>query len=233
MHDRQVLVDLDAFVRTGYLKGGDLCYMWLQQGLLNYAAIMHSIWPMDYSPHVFLRILAECKWGEAAGGDKKSQMELVKKFFNDAARENSGRAVRGEPPLDYAQCRDRWAKALESLYPQLAVLSSVKAVTGPAASSGGGASGSGGNGGSCGSGARGGRGGARGTTGGLRGPPAKVNGVDVCYAYNQVAGCTGRDKQGPLACKTKSGVVYAHYCNWWDAKAGKHCLKQHSRATSH
>jgi hypothetical protein len=104
--------------------------MWLQQGLLTYAAIMHSIWPLDYTPHVLLRIMAECKWGEAAGGDRKSQMELVKRFFNDAAKENSGRAVRGEPPLDYPQCRARWAKALESVYPQLAVLSSVKSLSG-------------------------------------------------------------------------------------------------------
>jgi hypothetical protein len=225
MHDRQVPVDLDSFVRAGYLKGGDLCYMWLQQGLLTYAAIMHSIWPLDYTPHVILRIMAECKWGEAAGGDRKSQMELVKKFFNDAARENSGRAVRGEPPLDYSQCRARWAKALESVYPQLAVLS--KPVTsGAGGGTGGNAGGSNGN--------KTGRSGgaARATTGGVRGPAAKINGLDVCYAYNQAGGCTGRDKQGPLACKAKNGVVYAHYCNWWDEKAGKHCLKQHPRVGS-
>jgi uncharacterized membrane protein YgcG len=159
MHDRQVSVDLDLFVRAGYLKGGEHCYLWLQQGLMNYAAIMHALWPTDYTPHVVLRILAECKWGEAAGGDRKAQMELVKRFFNDLARENSGRAVRGEPPLDYMQCRARWSKGLESMYPQLAVLSSAvcdaKGGTSGGGAAGGGASGGGGGG----SGAGGGKGG--------------------------------------------------------------------------
>jgi hypothetical protein len=232
MHDRQVPVDLDAFVRAGYLKGGELCYLWLQQGLLNYAAIMHSLWPTDYSPHVMLRILAECKWGEAAGGDRKQQMELVKRFFNDIARENSGRAVRGEAPLDYAQCRARWAKGLESMYPQLAVLTSAVCTKAGGSNGGTAAGNAGSSGGGAGSGGKG--GGKGGNAGGLRGaPPAKVNGLDVCYAFNQAAGCTGRDRQGPHACKAKNGTVYAHYCNWFDTKSGKHCLKQHSRASSH
>jgi hypothetical protein len=222
MHDRQVPVDLDAFVRSGYLKGGDLCYNWLQLGIANYATIMHAIWPLDYTPLVLVRVLTEGRWGEAAGGDRKSQMELVKRFFNDISRENSGRAVRGEHPLDYGQCKARWGKALESQQ--------------TSGSGGGGAAnragaGLGKQGVKAASTASAGRGGASG--GGLRTPPARINGLPVCYNFNQAGGCSGRDRQGPNACKDKKGNVYAHYCNWWDVKANKHCLKPHPRVSNH
>jgi hypothetical protein len=228
MHDRQVPVDLDAFVRAGYLKGGDLCQLWVQLGLLNYAAVMHAIWPTDYSPLVIMRVLSECRWGEAAGGDRKSQMEAVKRFFNEVSRENSGRAVRGEQPLEYEHCRARWTKLLEATYPQLGVLSGPSG-GGPAArlnvSAGGGNT-------AAKAGAKAGGPGAK-TGGGLRTPPARVNGVPVCYNFNQTGGCTGRDRQGQHACKDKKGNVYAHYCNWWDVKLAKHCLKPHPRASNH
>jgi hypothetical protein len=236
MHDRQVPVELDAFVRSGYLKGGELCHVWVQLGLLNYATLMHAIWPMDYTPLVLMRVLAECKWGEAAGGDRKSQMELVKKFFNDVSKENSGRAVRGEAPLDYAQCRARWTKTLESLYPQLAILGGGAKAAAPAAGAGGAAGSgrqqSGGKGAARTAGAASGGGSGAGNGGGLRTPQARSNGLLVCYSYNQAEGCS-RDKQGPNACKDKNGNVYAHCCNWWDVRAGKHCLKQHPRTGTH
>jgi hypothetical protein len=186
---------------------------------------MHSLWPTDYSPLVIMRVLAECKWGEAAGGDRKSQMEAVKRFFNEVSRENSGRAVRGEQPLEYEQCRARWTKLLEASYPQLGVLSS-------GASSGGAAGGRPGVGGR-GAGAKNNGGFGAKSGGGLKTPPARMNRVPVCFNFNQAGGCTGRDRQGPHACKDKKGNVYSHYCNWWDVKSGKHCLKPHPRVSNH
>ena len=118
MHDRQVPVELDLFTKTVAEKD---CFasMRLQQGVINYAIGMHAIWPTDYSPLVIMKVLAENRWGEAVAEDEKTRTDLVKKFFNEVIRENSGRAVRGEPPLDYEQCRAKWSRTLELSFPKL------------------------------------------------------------------------------------------------------------------
>ena len=226
MHDRQVPVELDLFTKVPSEKD---CFaaMRLQQGVVNYAIGMHSIWPTDYSPLVIIKVLVENRWGESVTDDEKTKSEVVKKFFNEVIRENSGRAVRSEPPLDYEQCRAKWNRTLELSFPRLVDGSGG----GKPAKSGG-------------QGLQQGKSQSAGTQpwkfgpkipsggGGLNTPPATVNGIPCCYSYNQAAGCT-REPRGPNACKDKEGKVYSHFCNWWDNKARKHCLKQHSRAKNH
>ena len=227
MHDRQVPVELDLFTKTAVEKES-FPTMRLQQGLVNYAIAMHSIWPTDYSPLVMMKVLAEFRWGEAATEDEKTRVELVKKWFNEVVRENSGRAVRCEPPLDYEQCRAKWTRVIELSFPRLAE------------AGGGGKGVKGGQGGQLqqnkGNGGGGQQGKAANRTpavgGGLNTPPAAVSGVPCCYSFNQTAGCT-REARGQNACKDKDGRVYSHYCNWWDNKAKKHCLKSHCRAKHH
>ena len=232
MHDRQVPVEMDAFVKAGLgkEKQEELSVTSMQLAALNYAVIMHALCPTDFSPLVLMRVLVESKWGAAGGSDEKTRTRLVKKFFNEVVKENSGRAVRGEPPLDYEQCRAKWARILESLYPSMALLGGQQAAPAAGGKQTGGSSKSGGG--------SGGKGGGQSgwppkSGGGMNTPPAKVNGVPVCYKFNQVDGCKGRDRQGPNACKDAKGNVYSHFCNWFDSSSGKHCLKPHSRVKNH
>ena len=80
MHDRQVPVELDLFTKVPSEKD---CFaaMRLQQGVVNYAIGMHSIWPTDYSPLVIIKVLVENRWGESVTDDEKTKSEVVKKFF--------------------------------------------------------------------------------------------------------------------------------------------------------
>ena len=204
MHDRQVPVELDLFTKTVAEKN---CFasMRLQQGVINYAIGMHAIWPTDYSPLVIMKVLAENRWGEAVAEDEKTRTDLVKKFFNEVIRENSGRAVRGEPPLDYKQCRAKWSRTLELSFPKLMEAGGGKG----AKSSGQGQQQQQGKGQS--SGQQPWKTGSKGTAGGgggLNMPPTAVNGVPCCYSFNQAAGCT-RDPRGQNACKDKDGKVYS------------------------
>jgi hypothetical protein len=240
MHDRQVAIELDMLARCNFgkeMKPGEKA-PWteatevkhMQEAVLNFATMLHAIWPADYSGLVILRVLVEARWGEVAGEDEKKRLMLVKKFFGDTVRENAGRAVRKEPPLDYVQTKAKWTRAMEAVFPQYNTFGSLLLM-------GGGAGGSKGQGktqsnkqGS--KNAAGGKFGKSKSGGGLQTPPAVFNGVPVCYSYNASMGCS-RPKHGQNSCKDGKGAVFAHVCNWWDNKASKHCLMIHSRAMNH
>jgi hypothetical protein len=127
MHDRQVAVELDMLARCNYGKetrtGEKMAWSeatevkHIQEAVLNFATVQHAIWPADYSGLVILRVLVEARWGEIAGEDERKRLALVKKFFGDTARENAGRAVRREPPLDYEQTKQKWSRAVETVLP--------------------------------------------------------------------------------------------------------------------
>jgi len=53
---------------------------------------------------------------------------LCYRFFNEVVRDNSGRAVRGEPPLDFEKARAKWQRIVASVCPQSSFISS--AITG-------------------------------------------------------------------------------------------------------
>ena len=89
-----------------------------------------------------------------------------------------------------------------------------------------------GSGGPSGSGAASGRSGQ----GQQRPPPARFNGLSVCFGFNTPAGCT-RTKHNQNACvdSVNAGTMYAHVCNWYNRPAagqqgtGSYCLASHPR----
>ncbi len=55
---------------------------------------------------------------------------------------------------------------------------------------------------------------------------ARVGGVFVCHAFNELAGCK-RDKHGQ-GCKNATGQPFAHCCNFKKAD-GDFCLASHTK----
>ena len=79
-------------------------------------------------------------------------------------------------------------------------------------------------------------GGSRTGQGQQRPPPARFNGLAVCFGFNTPAGCT-RTKHNQSACvdSVNAGTIYAHVCNWYNRPAagqqgtGSYCLAAHAR----
>ena len=220
--------------------------------MLNYTVLLNAFWPLDYAGLVISRVLVESSWGAVAGGSEKARVALVKKFFEETVRENSGRAVREEPPLVYEEARAKWVKVVENVFPGvLGVGMGPLAATGSAADgqkhpdgyttltkkggAGRGAKqkGRGGRGGGCG-------GGGCGAVGGGPGAPpmgtsrtsAVASGLPVCFGYNQHEGCK-RDVVKATVCKDAKGMHFAHACNFLDRTTNKFCLQLHSRFGNH
>jgi hypothetical protein len=225
MHNRRVPVDLD-----GMLKDCKDCKQ-VQLGVFNYVAVLRSLHPVDYGGLVILRVLMESGWGENLGSEKQ-RVALMKKFFEEAVKDNSGRAVRREVPMDYEQAKARWLKVVAGVFPQLSF------PYGQVLQSGGGGGGAGGGG----SGQAGGSGrgqkaaaGSRMTGGGGQRTPARYNGLSVCFYYNTKDGCK-RPAQGAMACKDGANV-FAHVCNFFIKGAAgqqdRHCLAAHPRFGNH
>ena len=60
------------------------------------------------------------------------------RVFNETVRENSGRAVRGEPPTDFEQARYKWNRLVTSSFPTLAAVLGGGAVAAAGSASAGG-----------------------------------------------------------------------------------------------
>ena len=239
LHDRQVPVELSMLHAANFTKSkgqGEDNTPWieptevrqLQEAVLNYATVMHTLWPFDYGPLVIMRVLVECRWGEAAGTDEKARISLVSRFFNEIVKENSGRAVRGEPPADFEKARAKYTRIVMAVFPTLAHL----AGGGGGAAKGGHTSNShaSNQGGRRGGRQQGGGGGA--SNGGINTPKAVHNNRPVCFNYNQAAGC-GRRQGASDACQGPKGAFFAHYCNYYDKSKGSFCLLQHPRVQFH
>jgi len=74
MHNRCVKVSLDNFCKPtfktakGSEKAGKYADLFqLQEAIVNYCIVLHSLWPSDYSGLVLMKVLTEAKWGETAG----------------------------------------------------------------------------------------------------------------------------------------------------------------------
>jgi hypothetical protein len=206
MHNRRVPIDLE-----GLLKDCRDCKQ-VQLAIFNFVAVLHSLHPVDYSGMVILRVLMEAAWAENLGGEKQ-RVTVMKRFFEEIVRDNSGRAVRKEPPLDYEQARAKWIRVVASCCPQVnsfqyGQLGQPVAV---AAAAGGRAEGAAAKVDAAGKGqGNGGKGGGSGA--GFQRAPARFNGVPVCFQYNSKEGCK-RKAHGSMACVVGSNV-YAHVCNW-------------------
>ena len=227
----QVPIELKSLLRANFHKDGgraaDLTepaeIRHLQEAVCNYMTVCHVLWPFDYAPLVILRVLIENRWGEAAGADMRERVGLVSKFFNDVVSDNSGRAVRGEPPLDYEKTRAKWARAVELAFPQLGYIQAMASGAGPVKQATGGARPPG-NGGK--------PAGSRPPGGGSGNPRAMHNGRAVCFQFNQREGCK-RQRGAQDACRDPTGTLYAHYCNFFDKRRGAHCLAMHPRCANH
>ena len=200
-------------------------------------------WPMTAeNTLIFIYWLIEEKGLKVATAnsylDEKMRVALVRKFFDEAVRDNSGRAVRDEVPLSYEEAKAKWIRVMESVLPGMSLLGATAvALTGTKGKQGpgqqlqqqqpkrGGAGG--GRGGS-----RGGRGGGAGSSAASQRSGAVASGLPVCFQFNLATGCT-RDVAGPNACKDAKGMHFAHACNWLDRQTNKFCLQLHSRCGNH
>lgn len=99
LHDRKVPVDLDMCRK----EVRDMRQA--QLAVCNYVTVMRHLHPVDLGGATIQIVLTEAGWGESLGDNEKSRLTLVKKFFEDCATENSGHAVRREPPMNYEQVR--------------------------------------------------------------------------------------------------------------------------------
>ncbi len=219
-------IELKALLRANFHKdGGRINDMaepaevrQLQEALVNYLTVSHVLWPFDYGPLVLLRVLVENRWGEAAGTDMKERVGLVSRFFNEVISDNSGRAVRGEPPLDYEKVRAKWGRIVEMSFPQLGYLAvPVAAPAPPPAQKGQ---------------AKAGKAANQDGKGGISTPRATHNGRPVCFAFNQRDGCK-RQRGAADACRDPAGKLYAHYCNFYCRTRKMHCLAPHPRCANH
>ena len=250
MHDRRVPITLDMLYKANafrdikpeqeqWLELTEVCH--LQEAILNYVVVLWAIWPFDYAGFVIQRVLVESNWGRAAGEAERQRVALVRWFFDEVARENSGRAVRGQPPLVYQETKAKWIRVLESMFPNMTLLGSSSASSG---SQGKGQAQQQIDGGGCGGGnntrgrGRGGRGGARSGRGGATQLPggyvrqgAVASGLPVCYRYNLLVGCQ-RQVVSPTVCE-EAGKQYAHACNSLDKNTNKFCLQLHPRHKNH
>jgi hypothetical protein len=97
MHDRKVPIDLDMLsreVKTVHQA---------QMAVLAYVGVLRWLHPIDMGGFTLQVVLTEAGWGENLGKDDKIRVQLIKRFFQDCVLENSGRAVRRQPPMDYDQ----------------------------------------------------------------------------------------------------------------------------------
>ena len=250
MHDRRIPIQLDMLYKGNSTRDAraDKNMDWveptevrhLQEAVLNYTVIMQALWPLDYSGFVITRVLVEARWGEAGGDGEKQRVRLVRKFFDDCMKENSGRAVRDEPPLEYEEAKAKWVRALESIFPTLSLVAMNPAlllgkagqqqqqlVASKQPGDGVGAGGSG-----RGRGGKRGRGGPPAAKAGSTRRIASLSGVPCCYGFNLAGGCK-RTMVKTNVCE-ENGVHYTHACNFLlDKSTGKFCLQFHSRAGNH
>ena len=247
LHNRKVPVELAMMLK-------DITEIrHVQIAVYNYVALLRSLHPADHGALVILNVLTHAGWAESIGDSDKQRIQIMRKFFDDTVRENSGRAVRREPPLDPEQGRARWLKAVAVVILHLSLMgvSQQMAAMGSGAgkqqSQKGGKNGKGGGGGNSGGGGGGGhqggrpgqsghKGGAPGGSGPVR-TPARFNGMPVCFGFNNVSGCS-RLAAGSTAKNCVDGTTsFAHVCNYFikgsGPQGGNHCLAGHPKHGNH
>jgi hypothetical protein len=193
----------------------------IHEALVNYATLMHVLWPYHYAFIVIWRLLVEVRFGELISGNR---VAVVTRFFNAITKENIGRATRGQEPLDFDSAKKKWDRIVCASFPKTvpgsAAATQQERSRLPAGGRGGGNAGG-----------RGGQQKARNVT-----PRASFRGGPVCFAFNQVGGCGRPAAPGGGGC-TDNGVtpprLYHHVCNFFTKATNAHCLKQHPRHNNH
>lgn len=97
MHDRKVPVELDMMAREVKTMRQ------AQMAVCNYVTVLRCLHPIDMGGMTIQLVLTEAGWAETIGETDKIKLAVVKRFFDDSVRDNSGRAVRKQPPMDYEQ----------------------------------------------------------------------------------------------------------------------------------
>ena len=236
LHDRHVQVKLDNFIRPGADRTIERATLHeVQDGVLNYRAAMFCIWPQDYTPIVIEKVLLGEHWGDKIGGDERRRCTAVRRFFDEVMMLNCSNAVNDLPPVDFTTAAAVWTR--------------IAAAFGPITNYGGDRGGgdrSGGDrnsgnsrpgGGNRGRGSSRGRPGNRGSAAQqVKGAPppgtaaARVNGVECCWPFNSASGCSRPAGPNSSTCRHGSYLVFAHFCNFWDASTSAYCLQAHSRS---
>ena len=214
-----------------------------QLAVFNFVAAQRYLHPIDMSGMTIMLVLIESGWGEAAGENEKQRILLIKKFFEDCAKENCSRAARREPPLSYEQARARWVRCVAAMFPQYGIAAVSQQM---AAMGGGGRPGAGGRSGTGGSGKQGnqqlnqhsnamGVGVSSGVTkaGGTKYTPARFQGLPVCFGYNSTAGCRRTTPGAAVTSCTDGKTHFAHVCNYFLKATGAHCLASHPKVGNH
>jgi hypothetical protein len=76
-HNRSVPLTFDQFSKNSFAdntkndKPPDLSVQQLQETVLNFAVVLHALWPSDYTAFAVFRVLIEAKWGDVAGNDNR------------------------------------------------------------------------------------------------------------------------------------------------------------------
>ncbi len=70
-----------------------------RDAVLQYAMLSQCLWSADYAPIVIFKVFDDTDWAEGICGDK-NRVALIKRAFDDFTKENSGRAIRKEAPLE-------------------------------------------------------------------------------------------------------------------------------------
>ena len=243
LHNRRVPVEL-SMLREDITE-----VRHVQEAVYNYVALLRSLHPADYGGLVILKVLTDAGWAVNIGDGDKQRVGMLRKFFDDVTRENSGRAVRLETPLTVEQGKARWLKTVAAVLPNLSYLGMGQQLAAMSAGGGKAKAGkqgkqSGGGGGPMGQGGfkqnqpahqkqnQGAAGGGGGGGGGLTlRTPARHNGMPVCFGYNN-GNCT-RLAPGTQAKQCVDGsMTFAHVCNFYVKGVG-HCLADHPKAKNH
>ena len=233
LHDRKIPVDLDMMGS----KVEDMRQA--QVAVCHYVTIMRNLHPIDMGPTTVQLVLTEVGWGEALGDSDKTRLQLVKRFFEECARDNCSRAVRQQPPMDHEKVKARWLKTVATVCPHLAMVNvgqnmvamgaagkgnggqNAKQVPGKQGKAGPGVTG-------------GGAGGAGGAGGGNR-QPARFQGVLCCYGFNSGKGCSRLPPGVTVAktCKDGTNTTFVHRCNAFVKTKNEYCFADHPRVGNH
>ena len=57
------------------------------------------LWPGNYDSLAIFKVFDDTNWAEEISGEK-NRVSLIKRAFDDFTKENSGRAIRREAPLE-------------------------------------------------------------------------------------------------------------------------------------
>ena len=90
---------------------------------MNYATLMHVLWPFHHAWLIIWRLLVDVRFGELVSADERDRVGLVTRFFNAITKENSGRATRKQEPLSFDDAKKKWERIVSASFPRAAAKS--------------------------------------------------------------------------------------------------------------